>query len=465
MRVNYKPTIEQLEQRQLLSSAIAGSIFYDANGDGMRERADPGLASWVVYIDKAGTGQYSAGDPVAIAASNGKYRFAGLRPGTFSVRLLSQIPDGYAETAPKMSDVLIVTLKNGQTVSGKDFGIHLANSAPISPDSLKLTLVNNTQVQISFVDRSNDEGGFTVFRATSASGPWSPIATLPANPGSGTVLYTDTTTTPLTSYLYRVNSFNAFGSSPVTQIASIATSEMPVILPTLDSPGNWHLNFNDGFDIVNTNTWTDQYWWAGNAGTQTTFNSSQIAAVNGVLNITASRQDATANNGVTNPYLSGMLSTGGVKNGKAAGFTFTYGYVESRSKMAGGQGMWNAMWMLPADYNDNYELDIFENLGRAPNTDQSFYHYGPVLADGSFTPSNDLTANWHTYGMDWEPDHITWYLDGVAVHKFASPAAIINRPMYLLMNLDVGGDWAGLVDATSPAQSTWQIDYLRVWQH
>ena len=126
--------------------------------------------------------------------------------------------------------------------------------------------------------------------------------------------------------------------------------------------------------------------------------------------------------------------------------------------------MWSAFWMLPADYNDNYEIDVYENLGRLPNNDQGFYHaQGAVPGYFSNNTGVDLTKGFHTYGLDWEPNAITWYLDGKAV--YSTSTNIINRPMYLLMNLDVGGPWAGPLDSTSPATSSWYTDYVHVWQH
>ena len=64
----------------------------------------------------------------------------------------------------------------------------------------------------------------------------------------------------------------------------------------------------------------------------------------------------------------------------------------------------------------------------------------------------------------WESDHITWYIDEAAKKTLTNTSQIINSPMYLILNLDGGGDWAGPLDSTSPAQSPWQVEYVRVWQ-
>jgi len=231
-------------------------------------------------------------------------------------------------------------------------------------------------------------------------------------------------------------------------------------------PGNWGLTFNDNFTSINSNVWANNYWWGTNSGTQTTFNPSALSINSNGLNITATQTPLKSNAGITNPYTSGLLSSGGVKGGQAPGFSFTYGYVETTSKVAPGQGMWSALWMLPQDYNNTDELDVMEILGRQPNYYTAAYHFGSSYfepPDG--TVPVDLTTGFHTYGVDWEPDHITWYFDGTPLGTFTNSSVIINRPMYLILNLDVGGPWAGPLTNASPQSSTWQVQDVRVWQH
>jgi beta-glucanase (GH16 family) len=36
--------------------------------------------------------------------------------------------------------------------------------------------------------------------------------------------------------------------------------------------------------------------------------------------------------------------------------------------------------------------------------------------------------------------------------------------MFLMANLQVGGDWPGMPDATTPFPAQLELDYIRVWQ-
>ena len=38
-----------------------------------------------------------------------------------------------------------------------------------------------------------------------------------------------------------------------------------------------------------------------------------------------------------------------------------------------------------------------------------------------------------------------------------------DRPMYILANLAVGGEWPGMPDSKTPFPSAMEIDYIRAW--
>ena len=46
------------------------------------------------------------------------------------------------------------------------------------------------------------------------------------------------------------------------------------------------------------------------------------------------------------------------------------------------------------------------------------------------------------HGVLWERDFLTYYFDGQEIGKVATPRDM-NKPMYMLANLAVGGDWGG----------------------
>ena len=164
-------------------------------------------------------------------------------------------------------------------------------------------------------------------------------------------------------------------------------------------------------------------------------------------------------------YLSGILTSYG-------SFRMTHGYVEMRAKVPPGRGLWPAFWLLPMHYvEDVPEIDVMEFLGQDVGTLYNTYHYFDVANDWRkvSTPSfpnyvTDWTADFHTFGMEWGPRDITWYVDGVATHSVDDAEyRISGQAMYLLANLAVGGSWPGAPDADTPFPASFEIDYIRAY--
>ncbi len=109
-----------------------------------------------------------------------------------------------------------------------------------------------------------------------------------------------------------------------------------------------------------------------------------------------------------------------------------------------------------------------EVLGDQPNVLTMHFHYLDGAEDdrstGQDVRTDNLAQDWHVYGLEWSKDAITWFLDGKPVWQFADAARIPAQPMYLLMNLAVGGEWPGNPDKDTVFPAEFQIDYVRIWQ-
>ncbi|MBR1092287.1 family 16 glycosylhydrolase [Bradyrhizobium manausense] len=179
----------------------------------------------------------------------------------------------------------------------------------------------------------------------------------------------------------------------------------------------------------------------------------------GVLSITAAPAAAgsvPAGSGLT--YTSGVITT-------AHSFAQLYGYFEAKVELPSGAGFWPAFWLLPADGSWPPELDVFEQLGQQASTLYLSTHSkvgGPNVVNTVVADVANTTTEYHTYGVDWEKDFVTYYVDGVAVGKITTPADM-NKPMYMLLNLAVGanGSWPGAADGHSSASM--KIDYVKAY--
>ncbi|MFK7993353.1 MAG: family 16 glycosylhydrolase [Granulosicoccus sp.] len=180
---------------------------------------------------------------------------------------------------------------------------------------------------------------------------------------------------------------------------------------------------------------------------------------------TPADQLANANN---QPYLSGVLTTSDY-------FEMTYGYVEMSAKLAAGQGILSTFYLFNQDYYKNKpEIDIVEYIGARPDKSYQTYHYYDSNRTRDFrgekhsSPTmesiadQDLSADFHTYGVLWEPELVVWYVDGVEV-KRVEGIRVSDEPMNIVTQLVMGSDWIGDPEP-SAVPAVLEIDYIRAWQ-
>ena len=173
----------------------------------------------------------------------------------------------------------------------------------------------------------------------------------------------------------------------------------------------------------------------------------------GVLQITAQKTTADQSAKLFGyEYTSGLLTT-------ETSFAQKYGYFEMRAQLPLGQGVWPAFWLLPEDGTNPLELDVMEAVGGDMAHQTSHFSVDGVKSKESFANFVNNPDDFHTYGMLWTEKELAWYIDGVEVSSMATPADL-NRPMYMLVNLAVGGNWAG--DATFDSASM-NVDYVHAY--
>jgi beta-glucanase (GH16 family) len=160
-------------------------------------------------------------------------------------------------------------------------------------------------------------------------------------------------------------------------------------------------------------------------------------------------------------------------------FNFTYGTVEFRAKMAGGQGTWPAVWMLGADCQagniqsanniapcnwpqvGSDEIDVTEIKNGALTTVWQNVISGNSGVQTCTPTTSDVTQNWHTYNLEWALDSLIWKIDGTETCRFTNN--IPSTPMFLIINVAIGGGGGGAVDDFTLPQ-TMSVDYVKVTQ-
>jgi beta-glucanase (GH16 family) len=213
----------------------------------------------------------------------------------------------------------------------------------------------------------------------------------------------------------------------------------------------------------------------GNIELECYTNRLQNAQIHGGnLVITAQQESFTCSDGTTNNYTSARLKTQGL-------FSQAYGRFEARIKIPAGQGMWPAFWMLgdnitPDGWPRCGEIDIMENIGKEPGTIHGSLH-GPsttshtsdATATFSLPADQRFTDDFHVYAVEWEPGMVRFYVDANLYTTFTQaqwPTGgtwVFDHPLFLILNVAVGGTWPGSPDNTTQFPQQMLVDYVRVY--
>ena len=244
--------------------------------------------------------------------------------------------------------------------------------------------------------------------------------------------------------------FDWYDLDPVTRRGNAVWTTNFLFRPNADDAGNRSLTNNGEQEI-----YVDKEF-KGTGFTPLKLNPFSIKG--GKLIITA----AAAPTGAL-PYLSGYHYTSGLITTRKS-FTQTYGLFEIRAKMPKGQGLWPAFWLMPSDGSWPPEIDVMEILENKPDVLYTSVHTKDKDQGNPTMLSTiaDSSADFHTYSVDWEPDQIVFYVDDHEVTRKPTPSDL-HKPVYMLANLAVGGNWPGKVDPTVlPAQ--FEIDWIRAYR-
>ncbi|WNI22268.1 discoidin domain-containing protein [Streptomyces sp. ITFR-16] len=164
-------------------------------------------------------------------------------------------------------------------------------------------------------------------------------------------------------------------------------------------------------------------------------------------------------------------------------FDFTYGKVSARMKLPVGDGFWPAFWLLGSNVDDpdvswpgSGETDIMENIGYGDWTSSALHGPG-YSADGNIGkqqtyPGGGRADEWHTYGVEWTPEGMTFTVDDRVVQttsrqKLESTRGqwVFDHNQYVILNLALGGAYpAGWNQVTQPYWGLPQSSVDRVAQ-
>jgi beta-glucanase (GH16 family) len=209
-------------------------------------------------------------------------------------------------------------------------------------------------------------------------------------------------------------------------------------------------------------------WGNGELETYTNTTANAYQDGNGHLVI-----QALYNNG---NYTSARMKTQGV-------FDQAYGLIEASIQLpAGGSGIWPAFWMLGQNIGSVGwpacgEIDMMEDGLPWSNTVFGGHVHGPMPGGGDYNggagagtnttlPSGTVNSGFHTYGVQWSPNQIQFFVDG-SIYQTLTPSNVpgtwvFGHPFFILLNLAVGGPSGSPGGTAFPQQML--VNYVRVYK-
>ena len=241
----------------------------------------------------------------------------------------------------------------------------------------------------------------------------------------------------------------------------------------------WNIVWQDEFDkdSLDLTKWSREiggHGWGNNELQFYTDSDSNSYVENGNLTLKAQvvPQGIGSSKGLRY-YSSARLRTYGKGDWK-------YGRIEVKAKVASGQGIWPAIWMLPTDWlfggwPSSGEIDIMEHVGYDlgvvhGSVHTEAYNHKINTQRSSARKIANVDTEFHVYSIIWDKDKISFFIDDVQYFLFENDQQgnyktwPFDQRFHLLINIAVGGDWPGNPDNSTNFPRKMLVDYVRVYE-
>jgi beta-glucanase (GH16 family) len=242
--------------------------------------------------------------------------------------------------------------------------------------------------------------------------------------------------------------------APSGGVAHASTVADPSGVPMPGNKPGWYVTFSDDFTgtAIDTSKW---YTYSGHPSGEpdSEYSPTHVTEGGGMLVL----------RGYQDPAEGGEWTTGGISAGKALSQTF--GKYEIRFRMDGGLGITYAALLWPANNVWPPEIDIAEDDSASRATVNGFQHFAKANGtNGQYVDrtSVDMTQ-WHTLGVEWTPDRITYTLDGAA---WAVETNIYVPTVPMVLDLQTvaitctGNNATQCISASTPAEVDMDVDWV-----
>lgn len=243
------PTIE-------IASPSTGDTVYVGKNDVTYTASDPsgsGFSEFEVFINNISSSSYQ----VSITSSA-------------KTKIYLDIPDTYLNQ--KISYYVIARSKSGkEKKSTVQTGLYVKPTPPKSPGKLRIAKENDTRFNLSWIDSSDNENRFEVWRKDGISGNYRMLKSL----GENQFYTTDDVPSAYTIYFYKVRAGHSSGVSGYsnevnTLIAPTNLAVKATAANTVELTWSDNSSFENGFRVERATAVSGEFEWIGTVPTNVT---------------------------------------------------------------------------------------------------------------------------------------------------------------------------------------------------
>ncbi|MFI5160380.1 MAG: family 16 glycosylhydrolase [Sphingobacteriales bacterium] len=236
----------------------------------------------------------------------------------------------------------------------------------------------------------------------------------------------------------------------------------------------WAKAFDDEFTSDLSN------WGAVHGGMireQQCYQPANATITNGVLQIAAKHETVTGPKAVGNDTTASFDYTSAwvvCKKSFVANAATQKVRIVARIKMAAGYGLTSLFWSYGSGaWPTQGEIDNAEVQGDKTKVYATDYSYGAkanlntVSGGIEYNPvTEDLSACYHVYTMEWTQNALNSYLDGKLVEsktKGNFVSSLFGKPQFISLSLPVGGEYYNNLNLANVQAGTMYVDYVKVF--
>lgn len=227
----------------------------------------------------------------------------------------------------------------------------------------------------------------------------------------------------------------------------------------------------EGRELDDAKWWDHNPSWYGRAPAR--YLARDVAVADGELRITMQRDDSLPAKKFYRDEVYENYSSGTIKSKNHT----VYGYFEIEA-MPMASAASSAWWFTGTSWDDdkkgNYsqEIDVFEiggkSIGREKTYSMNLHIFQTPEAKQHWNRGGEWEApfrfidDFHVFGLEWTPDVIRYYVDGMMVRSVKNDAW--HGPMQMIFDSETMNDWLG-APKDEDLPSIFRVKYVRAWKN